>query len=100
MNITNNNYCVGVGRRKTATARVWLKEGTGQSQIRTKQKNVMAQKLQTEIIKLEKSLRNLNQTVINQKIAEKTDQALSVTKFEMEEKLIELKKQLKQEKKK
>lgn len=100
MNIANNNYYVGVGRRKTATARVWLKEGTGQSQVRTKHKNATAQKVQAEIVKLEKSLRNLNQTSDNQKTVEKTNQGLSKTKFEMEEKLIELKKKLKQEKKK
>lgn len=32
----NNNYYIGVGRRKEATARVYLKEGKGQAQIRTK----------------------------------------------------------------
>jgi hypothetical protein len=95
-----NNYYIGVGRRKSATARVWLKEGTGQSQVRTKLKNVAAQKIQAEITELEKSLRNLDQSLANQKTAERTEKVLSVVKFEMEEKLIELKKQLKQEKKK
>src|SRR5436305_14436594 len=33
----NNNYYIGVGRRKEATARVYLKEGQGKAQIRTKQ---------------------------------------------------------------
>src|SRR3954449_7178598 len=32
----NNNYYIGIGRRKEATARVYLKEGKGQAQIRTK----------------------------------------------------------------
>ena len=32
----NNNYYIGVGRRKEATARVYLKEGKGQTQVRTK----------------------------------------------------------------
>src|SRR5215204_4393240 len=32
----NNNYYIGVGRRKEATARVYLKEGKGQAQVRTK----------------------------------------------------------------
>ncbi|CAI2164218.1 17334_t:CDS:2 [Funneliformis geosporum] len=32
----NNNYYIGVGRRKEATARVYLKEGKGQVQVRTK----------------------------------------------------------------
>ena len=100
MNIINNNYYIGVGRRKTATARVWLKEGTGQSQVRTRQKNATAQKIQAEIAELEKSLRNLNLSLANQKAEERTEKALSVVKFEMEEKLIELKKRLKQEKKK
>jgi small subunit ribosomal protein S9 len=31
----NNNYYIGVGRRKEATARVYLKAGKGQAQIRT-----------------------------------------------------------------
>src|SRR3954453_20647428 len=31
-----NNYYIGVGRRKEATARVYLKEGKGQVQVRTK----------------------------------------------------------------
>src|SRR3954470_22065330 len=31
----NNNYYIGVGRRKEATARVYLKEGQGQAQVRT-----------------------------------------------------------------
>jgi len=33
----NNKYQTGVGRRKEATARVYLKEGKGQAQVRTKQ---------------------------------------------------------------
>ena len=39
----NNNYYIGVGRRKEATARVYLKEGKGQAQVRTsngKEKNL------------------------------------------------------------
>src|SRR5688572_26393659 len=32
----NNNYYTGVGRRKEASARVYLKEGKGQAQVRTK----------------------------------------------------------------
>ena len=32
----NNNYYIGVGRRKEATARVYLKEGKEQVQVRTK----------------------------------------------------------------
>jgi len=36
----NNNYYIGVGRRKEATARVYLKEGQGQAQVRTKQGKV------------------------------------------------------------
>src|SRR3954451_17694664 len=32
----NNNYYIGVGRRKEATARVYLKEGTGEGKIRTR----------------------------------------------------------------
>src|ERR1700722_10051278 len=32
----NNNYYIGIGRRKEATARVYLKEGTGKTQVRTK----------------------------------------------------------------
>jgi small subunit ribosomal protein S9 len=34
----NNNYYIGIGRRKEATARVYLKAGQGQAQIRTKGK--------------------------------------------------------------
>jgi len=34
----NNNYYIGIGRRKEATARVYLTEGKGQAQIRTKQR--------------------------------------------------------------
>ncbi|RHZ35303.1 30S ribosomal protein S9 [endosymbiont GvMRE of Glomus versiforme] len=37
------NYYIGVGRRKEATARVYLKEGQGQAQVRTndgKEKNL------------------------------------------------------------
>jgi small subunit ribosomal protein S9 len=34
--VINSNYYIGVGRRKEATARVYLKEGKGQSLIRTK----------------------------------------------------------------
>src|SRR5215213_11649253 len=33
----NNNYYTGIGRRKEATARVYLKEGQGQAQVRTKE---------------------------------------------------------------
>jgi small subunit ribosomal protein S9 len=33
--VISNNYYTGVGRRKEATARVYLKEGTGQAKIRT-----------------------------------------------------------------
>jgi small subunit ribosomal protein S9 len=29
----NNNYYLGIGRRKEATARVYLKNGTGQAQV-------------------------------------------------------------------
>ncbi|WNE40011.1 MAG: 30S ribosomal protein S9 [Mycoplasmataceae bacterium] len=32
----NSNYYIGVGRRKEATARVYLKKGQGQAKIRTK----------------------------------------------------------------
>ena len=32
----DTNYYTGVGRRKEATARVYLKEGKGQAQVRTK----------------------------------------------------------------
>nr|CAG8441150.1 6555_t:CDS:2 [Entrophospora candida] len=35
MNV-NKNYFIGVGRDKEATARVYLKEGTGQAKVRTK----------------------------------------------------------------
>ena len=35
MNV-NNNYFIGIGRDKEATARVYLKEGTGQAKVRTK----------------------------------------------------------------
>ena len=31
----NNGYYIGIGRRKEATARVYLKEGSGQAQVRT-----------------------------------------------------------------
>ena len=31
-----DNYYIGVGRRKEATARVYLKEGTGQAKVKTK----------------------------------------------------------------
>ncbi|CAH1764155.1 6518_t:CDS:2 [Entrophospora sp. SA101] len=34
--VINSNYYIGVGRRKEATARVYLKEGQGQAHIRTK----------------------------------------------------------------
>src|SRR3954453_4614501 len=34
--MNNNNYYIGVGRRKEATARVYLKVGTGQAKVRTK----------------------------------------------------------------
>jgi len=33
--MNNNNYHLGVGRRKEATARVYLKEGNGEGQVRT-----------------------------------------------------------------
>ena len=33
--MANSNYYIGVGRRKEATARVYLKEGKGQAQVRT-----------------------------------------------------------------
>ena len=33
--MVNSNYYIGVGRRKEATARVYLKEGRGQAQVRT-----------------------------------------------------------------
>ena len=98
MNIINNNYFVGLGRNKTSIARVYLKKGTGQSQVRTKQKNVTAQKIQAEIVELEKSLLNLNQVLTDQKMTESINQTSS-TKSEMEEKLAELKKRLRQEKK-
>ncbi|MDR1670623.1 MAG: 30S ribosomal protein S9 [Spiroplasmataceae bacterium] len=32
----NNSYYIGIGRRKEATARVYLKEGKGQATVRTK----------------------------------------------------------------
>jgi elongation factor G len=57
------------------------------------QKNVVI--IKEEITELEKSLNNLNLSLSNQTIETRTDQALQVVKFEMEEKLIELKKQLK-----
>ena len=98
MNIINNNYFVGLGRNKTSIARVYLKKGTGQSQVRTKQKNVTALKIQAEIVELEKSLLNLNQVLTDQKMTESINQTSS-TKSEMEEKLAELKKRLRQEKK-
>jgi len=56
------------------------------------QKNIMI--IKEEIAELEKSLNNLNLSLSNQTIEKRTDQALQVVKFEMEEKLIELKKQL------
>jgi ribosomal protein S9 len=99
MNITNNNYFVGLGRNKTSIARVYLKKGTGQSQVRTKQKNATAQKIQAEIVELEKSLLSLNQVLANQKMTERINQTSSVTKSEMKEKLAELKKRLRQGKK-
>lgn len=33
---TKNNYYIGIGRRKEATACVYLKEGSGKAQVRTK----------------------------------------------------------------
>src|SRR5436190_17508187 len=98
MNIINNNHFVGLGRNKTSIARVYLKKGTGQSQVRTKRKNVNAQKIQDEIVEIEKSLLNPNQVPVNQKMTERINQTSS-TKSEMEEKLTELKKRLRQEKK-
>lgn len=96
----NNNYYIGVGRRKEATARVYLKEGTGKAEIRTrngKGKNSLVKKIQTEIAELKKSIDNLDKTLSNQKGEKKpAEQALEVVKFELEEKVIELKKQLKQ----
>jgi len=94
-----DGYYIGVGRRKEATARVYLKEGTGQTQVRTKQKDFAIQKIRAEVSELTKSLHNLEQSQVNKKTAERTEKALSVVKFEMEERLIELKKQLKQQKK-
>jgi elongation factor G len=60
-------------------------------------KENIIKEIKVKITELEKSLNNLNLT--NQKTEEQTDQALQTVKFEMEEKLIELRKQLKQEKK-
>ena len=57
------------------------------------QKNTVA--IKKEIAELEKSLDNLNQALSGQVAEARTDQALQVVKFEMEEKLIELRKQLK-----
>src|SRR2546423_9774194 len=95
----NNNYYFGIGRRKEATARVYLKKGTGETQVRTKQKNLIGRKIQTKMAELEKSLYNLNLVLSNQKVESKTtDQTLQTVKFEMEEELIALKKQLSQEK--
>jgi ribosomal protein S9 len=37
MNKGNNNYYIGIGRRKEATARVYLKEGSGQGQVNKKE---------------------------------------------------------------
>src|SRR5579859_5112805 len=34
----NNNYYIGIGRRKEATACVYLKEGTGESEVRSNKK--------------------------------------------------------------
>ena len=96
----NNNYYIGIGRRKEATARVYLKEGTGKAEIRTrngKGKSALVKKIQTEIAELKKSINNLDKTLSNQKGEKKpAEQALEVVKFELEEKVIELKKQLKQ----
>ena len=35
----NNNYYIGVGRRKEATARVYLKEGTGKAEVNKRSLN-------------------------------------------------------------
>ncbi|CAG8547007.1 39215_t:CDS:10 [Gigaspora margarita] len=56
----NNNYYIGVGRRKEATARVYLKEGKGQAHVRTNNKNIIVKKIQKDIAEREKSLNNLN----------------------------------------
>jgi len=96
----DTNYYNGVGRRKEATARVYLKEGTGKAEIRMRsrrEKNSLVKKIQTEITELKKSINNLDKTLSNQKGEKKpAEQALEVVKFELEEKVIKLKKQLKQ----
>ena len=51
--------------------------------------------IQSQISQLEKDLQNLNQDVVAPAPEKQTSPALSVVKFELEEKLIELKKQLK-----
>lgn len=56
------------------------------------QENVTA--IREEITELEKSLNNLELALSNQTAKDRTDQALQVVKFEMEERLIELRKQL------
>ncbi|RHZ35464.1 elongation factor G [endosymbiont GvMRE of Glomus versiforme] len=63
--------------------------------------NVVIEEIKTKIAELEKSIDNLALTLSNpkipiQKIENKTDKAFEVVKFEMEEEVIELKKQLKQ----
>src|SRR4051794_24339223 len=96
----NSDYYFGIGRRKEATARVYLKEGTGKAEIRVKkgrEKSTLVKKIQAEITELKKSIDNLDKTLSNQQGEKKpAEQALEVVKFELEKKVIELKKQLKQ----
>src|SRR4051812_8393744 len=96
-NNMNNNY-QGTGRRKEAVARVRLEEGTGRSQVRTKRDSPVLKKIKNEIAEAEKSLRRLN-LILSKQPDEKTKKTSSVVKFETEEKLIELKKQFREEKK-
>jgi hypothetical protein len=96
----NNNYFTGIGRRKEATARVYLKEGGGKNEIRTSQKGVVVSRVQAKINELEKSLHSLNLALADKKAKnETTDKALSLlVKHEKESELIELKERLKKEK--
>ncbi|RHZ35466.1 hypothetical protein [endosymbiont GvMRE of Glomus versiforme] len=69
--------------------------------IKSSQDQKVIEEIKTKIAELEKSIDNLALTLSNpkipiQKIENKTDKAFEVVKFEMEEEVIELKKQLKQ----
>jgi small subunit ribosomal protein S9 len=100
----NDNY-LGIGRRKKATARVYLKNGSGESAVLTRKKRQVNKKIfnvKSKIIKLEKFLSGGNKVdsvSSDQQKALEENHSSSINRLEVERKIKELKEKLEYKKK-